>query len=274
MVVDGIQAGIEISIHPPRGGWDRWLKLFGGADPISIHPPRGGWDSRMVRLSVSFSLFQSTHPVGGGTGGIPELALGIPISIHPPRGGWDDQDTPDLFLCLRISIHPPRGGWDKGCNSNEGSRCISIHPPRGGWDSACPSSFHRSDYFNPPTPRGVGPYSALTRDCGGVLQSTHPVGGGTLTSTGYVRRDVISIHPPRGGWDSYSQQKRGRPYHFNPPTPWGVGPPRRTPGRALWPFQSTHPVGGGTWACRRRWNGATHFNPPTPWGVGRYRKTS
>ena len=41
-------------------------------------------------------------------------------------------------------------------------------------------------------------------------------------------------------------------FHFNPPTPWGVGLPRgrQMPARAL--FQSTHSVGSGTLACLLR----------------------
>ena len=53
---------------------------------------------------------------------------------------------------------------------------------------------------------------------------------------------LISIHPPREGWD-----------------------------RLVWPwncrrdiFQSTHPVRGGTREKRARWYSIYHFNPPTP----------
>ena len=89
-ILGGEVRNADISIHPPRGGWDEkktdyttfWLK-------ISIHPPRGGWDSGRTStrakpiyfnpptpwgVGQSHSaqeraefLFQSTHPVGGGT---------------------------------------------------------------------------------------------------------------------------------------------------------------------------------------------------------------
>ena len=83
---------------------------------------------------------------------------------------------------------------------------------------------------------------------GEVFQSTHPVGGGTRGRDQRCVWRAISIHPPRGGWDlQHRELLRVRKY-FNPPTPWGVGPlPSQPPGTDP-VFQSTHPVGGGTWA--------------------------
>ena len=100
---------------------------------------------------AAVSLFQSTHPVRGGTteGDISAFRQGI--SIHPPREGWDDAFRFHLFAVL-ISIHPPREGWDIHLLVVDGVCNISIHPPREGWDllqypAACCFS-----YFNPPTP--------------------------------------------------------------------------------------------------------------------------
>ena len=79
----------RISIHPPRVGWDEEeLAELRKAD-ISIHPPRVGWDRCSVPRTArprNFNpptpcgvgptcgqalpfeqLFQSTHPVWGGT---------------------------------------------------------------------------------------------------------------------------------------------------------------------------------------------------------------
>ena len=56
----------------------------------------------------------------------------------------------------------------------------------------------------------------------------------------------ISIHPPRGGWDDSMPVSVGAGNDFNPPTPWGVGPPWSATRRTTISFQSTHPVGGGT----------------------------
>ena len=34
----------EISIHPPREGWDKQQAYITAYNEISIHPPREGWD--------------------------------------------------------------------------------------------------------------------------------------------------------------------------------------------------------------------------------------
>ena len=176
----------------------------------------------MMASTGSILLFQSTHPVGGGTWHRRKRQRRYPISIHPPRGGWDlrptsrtrrqnyfNPPTPwgvgrltseQMYQIIYISIHPPRGGWDADCGYRCEARLISIHPPRGGWDRRRWCSTIPAAYFNPPTPWGVG-------------------------------RGPERLHPP------------GK--YFNPPTPWGVGPSRRKARSAV-----------------------PYFNPPTPWGVG------
>ena len=59
---------IRISIHPPRVGWDA-IKIVDPEAPgiISIHPPRVGWDPIAEKTQTESILFQSTHPVWGGT---------------------------------------------------------------------------------------------------------------------------------------------------------------------------------------------------------------
>ena len=80
----------EISIHPPRMGWDQPTEeQLREVAEISIHPPRMGWDL-MPLCSVFFAVL---------------------ISIHPPRMGWDE-DWMKLIPLNPISIHPPRMGWD------------------------------------------------------------------------------------------------------------------------------------------------------------------
>ena len=96
----------------------------------------------------------------------------------------------------------------------------------------------------------------------------------------------ISIHPPRVGWDRRRSLHPLPQLHFNPPTPCGVGPPLDNPKNYGEKFQSTHPVWGGTcqlvliavqsthpvWGgtTSNSWSGDTKadFNPPTPCGVG------
>ena len=191
-----------ISIHPPRVGWDfREPRRPSRNSPISIHPPRVGWDILSSLAEIPLFVFQSTHPVWGGTSGVGSDFETFPsISIHPPRVGWD----PTILRCpaaIMISIHPPRVGWD--WRHREGrsewaefqsthpvwggtgflsystvSALISIHPPRVGWDST---------------------------DCFGAAFC------------------CISIHPPRVGWDSVPLSHARTQPHFNPPTPCGVG---------------------------------------------------
>ena len=101
---------------------------------------------------------------------------------------------------------------------------------------------------------------------------------------------VISILPLRGEWDSRRYWSIACLYHFNPPTPWGVGRPDPDP---IEPVRhiSILPL-RGEWDAiptvdgyrllisilplRGEWDlrdyayhfYLLHFNPPTPWGVG------
>ena len=78
------------------------------------------------------------------------------------------------------------------------------------------------------------------------FQSTHPVRGGTTADKRSVKITLISIHPPRAGWDFLSVIHAARPINFNPPTPCGVGRWNSTGATGCRTFQSTHPVRGGT----------------------------
>ena len=57
-------------------------------DPVLGFPVSGG--TALVRMELAvFLIFQSTHPVRGGTAAV-HLSRGRSgISIHPPREGWD-----------------------------------------------------------------------------------------------------------------------------------------------------------------------------------------
>ena len=186
----------------------------------STHPVGGGTVGG--RFEVIGSQFQSTHPVGGGTWRNPRTDHRHGISIHPPRGGWDDgdkliADIPPISIHPPrggwdlpsagiprgevISIHPPRGGWDCVLCRYSVYRRISIHPPRGGWDGTDNGQDGRCKHFNPPTPWGVGLPTRLWGSLLKTFQSTHPVGGGTVAGFLCPIQLLISIHPPRGGWD-------------------------------------------------------------------------
>ena len=106
----------------------------------------------MKMASVTqWKLFQSTHPVRGGTRFIAGLVDNMYISIHPPREGWDSLDAFGR-TSYDISIHPPREGWDNSSSRSARLSNISIHPPREGWDIHQIPMQYVITYFNPPTP--------------------------------------------------------------------------------------------------------------------------
>ena len=170
---------------------------------------------------------------------------------------------------LWISIHPPRGGWDGGVflETPCSHRFQSTHPVGGGTCSWPPTGADAAN-FNPPTPWGVGPLSRFYTDAAGRFQSTHPVGGGTLYLYHRGAAEPISIHPPRGGWDGRWRIRWTRiSISIHPPRGgWDECRPSQRLRRD--PFQSTHPVGGGTRGIGDGFFKMAYFNPPTPWGVG------
>ena len=133
----------------------------------------------------------------------------------------------------------------------------------------CWSRFH----FNPPTPCGVGHhcqgFAAKTR----YFNPPTPCGVGLTDMTRRKQPTDISIHPPRVGWDASIQRKRAIavPFQSTHPVWGGTG--------YYWiaacgnQFQSTHPVWGGTAVGGRRKGGRCNFNPPTPCGVGQQKFT-
>ena len=88
-VVEDEAPEVDISIHPPRVGWDlAYMMLHSGLQRFqSTHPVWGG-TSYSLLLVVSV-VFQSTHPVWGGTANPEKYQYNPVISIHPPRVGWD-----------------------------------------------------------------------------------------------------------------------------------------------------------------------------------------
>ena len=337
--IGACRLGGDISIHPPRGGWDSrvgrctvfrsnfnpptpWgvglgeISNFRAFIQISIHPPRGGWDGRLPGPAGRSRNFNPPTPWGVGPSGVFRTNWQkIFQSTHPVGGGTAAGEA--IGQVVGISIHPPRGGWDTASGEHERIRGISIHPPRGGWDNIGFQSVGKRTHFNPPTPWGVGRkrYSFRKKVFG--FQSTHPVGGGTAVGDKCQPVDQISIHPPRGGWDTGERTQGSANPYFNPPTPWGVGHSGVILSLGQYVFQSTHPVGGGTrleegfyqtgrisihpprggWDIGETGSEITiqisihpprggvgrpltslstafaYFNPPTPWGVGPCRSS-
>ena len=168
---------------------------------ISIHPPRAGWDMKQSRAAFTSLEFQSTHPVRGGTNGKRCTAGKRKFqSTHPVRGGTTFSIASNTGR--NISIHPPRAGWDVTPDREWHRPYISIHPPRAGWDPARLQANTWSRYFNPPTPCGVGQYPE--RDSVSAVNFNPPTPCGVGRQEGMLDHplDLISIHPPRAGWDA------------------------------------------------------------------------
>ena len=208
--------------------------------------PRGGWDFPRVLLASHGLHFNPPTPWGVGHG----IHLGLTTqslfqSTHPVGGGTPAEVGQTAWQVFQ-STHPVGGGTALAlCEVLEGRKFQSTHPVGGGTSTnfATPSL---TSYFNPPTPWGVGLFNhePISRQC---VISIHPPRGGwdEMICSARSGGNEISIHPPRGGWDDYVLIVRYTSGNFNPPTPWGVGPD-----------------------AKEKFSAATYFNPPTPWGVG------
>ena len=76
----------------------------------STHPVRGGTFPGIIGIGSKLVL-QSTHPVRGGTARLSAAVTLLPFqSTHPVRGGTAVVNA--VKEPPEISIHPPREGWD------------------------------------------------------------------------------------------------------------------------------------------------------------------
>ena len=169
-----------ISIHPPRTGWDdrRWPCCV-SPRWISIHPPRTGWDRKQMGDRQAQAGFQSTHPARGGTPGIPALRRARDISIHPPRTGWDFFLGIQYFVFIYFNPPTPHGVGHAQRYIRPVSRSHFNPPTPHGVGPRGHRAAGRRTHFNPPTPHGVGRRVAGDRLVEKSFQSTHPARGGT-----------------------------------------------------------------------------------------------
>ena len=200
------------------------VDFFAGFDLYFNPPTPCGVGLQIFGYLVTSMSFQSTHPVRGGTSCKDGDMLSDDISIHPPRAGWDNllklghglgihfnPPTPCGVGPIRLitqkitdnNFNPPTpcGVGQPGKNPKNPVNSISIHPPRAGWDSHATVSPLTRCNFNPPTPCGVGHANLSHINPSITFQSTHPVRGGTISTTCPSFEPAISIHPPRAGWD-------------------------------------------------------------------------
>ena len=188
--------------------------------------------------------FQSTHPVWGGTPTCISTSCKRRFqSTHPVWGGTRNLSTSYPRQKKFQSTHPVWGGTMVTNLVSFRAAFQSTHPVWGG--TAPTGSGAILTAFQSTHPVWGGTCLTRIKQLTGLFQSTHPVWGGTLFSAHFDTSCVISIHPPRVGWDRADVPFIGGKYDFNPPTPCGVG------------------------RARSRQNFAfDYFNPPTPCGVG------
>ena len=98
------RSGLFQSTHPVRGG-TRGEPNQRFYPDISIHPPRAGWDPGKVLLLRLLSHFNPPTPCGVGHQGPDGGRIRSAISIHPPRAGWDLRLVPVTWRT--IDFNPP-----------------------------------------------------------------------------------------------------------------------------------------------------------------------
>ena len=215
---------------------------------------------------MSFSKFQSMHPLRGATS----------RNLEKPR-------------IIVISIHAPLAGCDRGGSMTALTRLISIHAPLAGCDIRLRSGGRLAANFNPCTPCGVRPAQAAGRRWMEDFNPCTPCGVRPTATTIANIICQISIHAPLAGCDRRRVHTLPRSTNFNPCTPCGVRPSVARRRGEQNGFQSMHPLRGATGrrggkedhqaisihaplagcdrpmpsAGRSIWN----FNPCTPCGV-------
>ena len=192
------------NFNPPTPcGVGRLCGLWGRGQNQDFNPPTPcGVGPTITSDGIHAVIFQSTHPVWGGTWDYLQSHYNA-LDFNPPTPcGVGPELNGATWGYFGISIHPPRVGWDQLiCTPGPLPNRISIHPPRVGWDLCGSGAAATKWYFNPPTPCGVGRWKLQSRTRKPEFQSTHPVWGGTLEITIKDTETGISIHPPRVGWD-------------------------------------------------------------------------
>ena len=101
-------------------------------------------------------------------------------------------------------------------------------------------------HFNPRSPRGERPDSAIRQHPQRIFQSTFPSRGTTNTTTERSLIIQISIHVPLAGNDCLCRNKTRPPEYFNPRSPRGERHAYSVEMNDQHEFQSTFPSRGTT----------------------------
>ena len=123
------------------------------------HTPRGVRRGRPGYPEAHY-IFQSTHPSRGATFCSTLKFGGTNISIHTPLAGCD-KSSMTYNEAKDISIHTPLAGCDKTISATRYATTISIHTPLAGCDAMSRARHLDQWNFNPHTPRGVRPVTAI-----------------------------------------------------------------------------------------------------------------
>ena len=146
-----------ISIHPPRVGWDG----FGPMKPTNadnFNPPTPCGVGLTSGAGIGeVPIFQSTHPVWGGTSCHVSCSPSIPNFNPPTPCGVGLQIAFNFaLLCAFQSTHPVWGGTHTIDEQQAEIKHFNPPTPCGVGHRQARRSGRPHD-FNPPTPCGVGP---------------------------------------------------------------------------------------------------------------------
>ena len=172
-------------------------------------------------------MFQSTRPVRGATGQLPQIRPLMRFNPRAPCGARRCYFRRKLKP-LDVSIHAPRAGRDASHEGHLPHVAVSIHAPRAGRDSG--KIARKSATFS--------------------FQSTRPVRGATGVTSSPHHVSSVSIHAPRAGRDSLRNTAWSVSLCFNPRAPCGARPFAAKISDGYAEFQSTRPVRGATPASR------------------------
>ena len=175
--------GLQISIHAPRTGSDRFLSVASSTTGAfqSTLPARGATSDRW-QMYHNCQAFQSTLPARGAT---------------PPKHG--------STRIPGISIHAPRTGsdrdWKRGAENPER---ISIHAPRTGSDDISAIAKDKYNQFQSTLPARGATDAGTKRGTSGQFQSTLPARGATMADVrdGPLYRFQSTL-PARGATCAY-----------------------------------------------------------------------
>ena len=236
----------DVSIHAPRVGCDSRCNALLHWCRVSIHAPRVGCDGELLRVAVDGVLFQFTHPAWGATCCSPSCGS-PPARFQFTHPAWGATELREAFCATHAEFQFTHPAW--------GATILKF------------TLTHLTESFNSRTPRGVRLSNDLEKITPMSFQFTHPAWGATYCSIKCFLEDLVSIHAPRVGCDSFIHAAISEMMSFNSRTPRGVRLIRSALALNITMFQFTHPAWGATAAIYPLPPKCFCFNSRTPRGV-------